>query len=69
MDETKERVSRKYLGKAGIHGVGIRRSRNALAIYVDTSPDPDRERIMKEIEKDAAPYEVSKFEGERATTT
>lgn len=69
MDEVQERVTRKYLGKAGIHGVGIRRSRNALSVYVDPSSGPDQEHILEEIEKEAAPYRVLKIEEERATIT
>lgn len=67
LDEAKERVSRKYLGKAGVHGVGIRRSRNALAVYMKPSSEPDRERILGEIEKEAAPYAVLRIEEERAS--
>lgn len=64
LDEARKRVSKKYLGKAGIHGVGIRRSRNALAVYVD--PGPGQGQILKEVASEAAPYSVLRIECERA---
>lgn len=66
LEEAKDRVKRKYLGKAGIHALGIRRSENCLTVYMDPYPDPDRERIMKEIEDEAAPYGIMRIEEERA---
>jgi len=67
LDETKTRISRKYLGKAGIHGVSIRRSQNALCVYLDANFAHDQETILEEIEKEAAPYKVLKIEEERPT--
>lgn len=55
--ELKRRISKEYLGKRGIHAVGIREGEGALYVYV--SPDaPDQEAILEEIERQAAPVKV-----------
>jgi hypothetical protein len=71
LDEAKKSITEKYLGEAGIHGVGISRSRNALRVYVDAATDfGDNHRvILEEIRKEAAPYSVLEIEEERATIT
>jgi len=71
LDEVQRTITDKYLGEAGIHGVGISRSRNALRVYVDTSSgiDDDHKAMLEEIRKEAAPYSVLEIEEERATIT
>lgn len=69
LDEAKKSITEKYLGEAGIHGVGISRSRNALRVYVDTASGfgDNYRAILEEIRKEAAPYSVLEIEEERAT--
>ena len=70
LDEVKKTITDKYLGEAGIHGVGISRSRNALRIYVDSSSRiDDHKATLEEIRKVAAPYSVLEIEEERAKIT
>jgi hypothetical protein len=71
LDEAKKSITEKYLGEAGIHGVGISRSRNALRVYVDAASDfgDNYRAILEEIRKEAAPYSVLEIEEERATIT
>ena len=63
LDEIKENISQKYLGKSGIHGIGIRRKDNALYIYGEK--DSIKKDVLEEIEKDAAPYTVVTIEEEK----
>lgn len=57
IDEVKEKVSRKYLGKFGVHGVGISRSQNAIKLYVDRGSEIEASRLDA-IERDASPCKV-----------
>jgi hypothetical protein len=57
IDEVKAQVSRKYLGKFGVHGVGISRSQNAIKLYVDQGSEIAASRL-KAIEQDASPCKV-----------
>jgi len=64
LDELKRRLRSKYIGKAGIHGLGIDRSQDALRIYHKPSSDPRQEKLLKEIEKEARPYKVIRVKEE-----
>lgn len=67
IDEVKKRITHKYLGKAGIHGVGIRRSHNAICVYIDGNSSPEQEMLLEELEKEAAPFKVLTIKEERPT--
>jgi hypothetical protein len=58
LDEIKEEISQKYLGKSGIHGIGIRRKQNALYVYKNAETNPAQTAVLEKIKKDAAPYSV-----------
>ncbi|HEX2079624.1 MAG TPA: hypothetical protein VHG08_17995 [Longimicrobium sp.] len=58
LDEVKAGVSGKYLGRAGIHGVGVRRAQGALAVYLRPGDVTEQERVLRAIEAEAAPYPV-----------
>jgi hypothetical protein len=54
----KTKLSKDYLGKAGIHGISGRKSENAIYVYVSGSPSVQQEKLIKKMEKEAAPYKV-----------
>lgn len=61
IESVKQRLSQLYLGKCGIHGMGIRRPRNALLIYVNSIPpehEADQAAVLREVELKAAPFQV-----------
>ena len=59
LTETKRRLSARYLGREGIHAFGLRRSEGAVAVYVDLGSDSvEQERLLLEIEREAAPFPV-----------
>ncbi len=66
LDEVKQNISQKYLGKSGIHGIGIRRKTNALYVYTDAEPSPKQKAVLEEIKKEVAPFSVITVEEERA---
>jgi len=69
LEEVKQYLSGKYLGKAGIHSVGISRRDNAVRVYVETESDNELEGVLKEIEKEAAPYKIVPIKSQRSSIT
>lgn len=65
LKEVKRRISNRHLGHHGIHGVGVRTSENALCLYVDAGSHLDGTSILREIEKEAAPFKIVLIQEER----
>lgn len=63
--EVKRRISQKYLGKAGIFGVGLRGQTVAVYRKVGAS-DPNG--VIADLEKEATPFKIEVLEGNPATT-
>jgi hypothetical protein len=51
-------IARKYIGQAGIHGVGASRTQNAIRLYMQPSKDPAQKAVLAAITKEAAPFNV-----------
>ncbi|HVL70353.1 MAG TPA: hypothetical protein VM434_00540 [Beijerinckiaceae bacterium] len=70
LEATKRRLSRKYLGQKGVHGVGTSPETNAVRIHLEEAGPArakEQKALLDEIEREAAPYSVQvTFEG-RAT--
>jgi len=58
LDAAKAAVSARYVGRAGIHGIGIRRAQNALTVYLHAADLDEQAEVLRQIESDAAPYRV-----------
>ncbi len=56
--EAKTRLRTKYIGQCGIHGVGIRESRNAVCLYLELAGSPEQEETLREAAEDALPFEL-----------
>lgn len=69
LEAAKSRVSRKYLGKAGIHGVGLRRAQSAIAIYVEPGHGPELRELLPAIEREIEPHGLLVIEEGRASIT
>ncbi|MGL4611803.1 MAG: hypothetical protein ACRCYY_19350 [Trueperaceae bacterium] len=69
LETAKQKVRRKYLGEAGIHGVGVRRREGALCLYVSSKDDPELQRLLEAICADVSPYPVRTVEEAPASTT
>jgi hypothetical protein len=67
LEDVRAVVSEKYLGKAGIHGVGLRRSQSAVAVYVDAEDGPDRQEVLSLIEDEIKPFKLLVVEEGRAS--
>ena len=66
--DAKQRIKREFLGKSGIHAVGIRPSDDAVAVYVDDAADADLDRLRAELERTVAPVRVVVVSSKRAST-
>jgi hypothetical protein len=69
LEEVKELLSAKYLGKAGIHSMGISRAESAVRVYVHPDADNVLSEVLREIERDAAPYKIVPITSERPSIT
>lgn len=58
LESVKDRISERYLGKSGIHAVGVRRKQNAITVYVQSSGTDAQEGLLRELRDEAAPYDV-----------
>ena len=58
LESVKDRISERYLGKAGIHAVGVRRSANAITVYLQNLGDAGQQKTLECLRKDALPYSV-----------
>lgn len=65
LNRIKEELRSRYLGKHGIHGVGIRESENLVCIYLDPNSDLERSQVWEAIRKAAAPYQIVLIPEER----
>jgi hypothetical protein len=62
LETLKNKVRRKYLGEAGIHAIGVRRSEGTLCLYVDSESDPELQPLLESIAKEVSPYHVRTIE-------
>jgi hypothetical protein len=56
LEEAKGRLFR-YLGTSGVHGVGLRRSENAVCVYLDARL-PGHEELLREMEREILPVRL-----------
>jgi hypothetical protein len=64
LTKTKRRVSKKFLGKSGIHGVGIHPSKkDTVVVYKNKSKQPEEE-LCRDIAQEAKPFKVEIVEEE-----
>jgi hypothetical protein len=52
----KEKLSRRYLGVGGIHGIGLVRGGKVLRVHC--SPGGERSDILEQLKREAAPLPV-----------
>lgn len=55
LSELKRRLRSKYLGKYGIHALGIRSSEDAICVYLSPGAD-DQESGLRLLRNDVAPH-------------
>ena len=58
LDEVRKRLSRDYLGKAKIHGIGMSRTKNCIRVYVQIDGSEAQQALLTEIAQAATPFLV-----------
>lgn len=58
LNDLKKRLRAEYLGKAGIHGFGLRRASDAVCVYLKEDRSQEQAALLREIQQVAAPHQV-----------
>jgi hypothetical protein len=64
IEELKIRLRQTYLGKAGIHGIGLSRVEQALRVYVGPEAQSGQEEVLAQLRKSAEPFAVQVIQEE-----
>ncbi|MEQ1606545.1 MAG: hypothetical protein ABL999_16925 [Pyrinomonadaceae bacterium] len=56
--QVKTDLSKEYLGKQGIHGIGYQDSQKTIVVYVEKNENEDRTALHEQLKNQAAPYSV-----------
>ena len=56
LDDVKTRLSTRYLGRDGIHAIGLRRPTNQIVVYV--SPPANAQELLERMRDDSGGYEL-----------
>jgi hypothetical protein len=67
LEHVRKTIGRKYLGQAGIFGVGAGRKTGEIRLYVEAPLALELLEIMPEIESAATPFKVIMIESPAAT--
>ena len=54
--EVKKQIRKKYVGQAGIHGVGIRSKENVVRLYANKDRGDQQEHLIGSIRREIAPF-------------
>jgi hypothetical protein len=54
----KEQLKAKYLGKEGVHGMGLSEVHQAVRVYVTPKAGPEQKSLLEQLRKEAAPFSV-----------
>ena len=65
--QAKNRLRRQFLGRAGLHGLGLRPAENAICVYADADETPGQQALLAEIELAAQPFRVIVIRDQRPT--
>ena len=58
LNQVKDRVKRHYLGRAGVHAIGVSRSQNAIRVYIDPDDTPETASVLAELREEASPFSL-----------
>jgi hypothetical protein len=67
--EIKRRLASRYMGRAGVHGFGLRQSEGAVCVYFAPLASQEQNDLLREIEREAAPARLIAIPEERARIT
>lgn len=58
LEEAKAHVRKRFLGKHGIHAVGVSRSRQEIRVYLSPEAGPAEASLVDRLREAAAPFAV-----------
>jgi hypothetical protein len=58
LDAVKQRLRSRYLGRAGIHGLGISPAQNAIRVYINPGQADAARTVLRQLEAEASPHRV-----------
>jgi hypothetical protein len=65
LEAVKNRVRQSFLGKAGIHGVGMSRARQAIQVYMSADGRTGQTDVLEQLRKSAAPFPIIVIQEDR----
>ncbi|HEU0146556.1 MAG TPA: hypothetical protein VFR21_06725 [Bradyrhizobium sp.] len=73
LESKKQRLSQKFLGKQGLHGLGLSRAENAVKVHLERAQSPEhmasQDALLEEIRREAAPYPLIVTFEDKASTS
>jgi hypothetical protein len=57
-ERVKRRLSKRYLGVAGIYGIGLTRGGRTLRVYCAPGRSAERRAVLAKLERDAEQFEL-----------
>lgn len=58
LEEVKNRVRQSYLGKGGVHAVGMSQEKQAIRVYVSPEPEVGESDLLDLVRESAKPFSV-----------
>jgi hypothetical protein len=65
LEDVKNRLRQSFLGKAGIHGVGVSRAKRAIQVYMSPNAGTDQTNVLEQLRKSASPFPVIVIQEDR----
>ena len=58
LQQLKDQLRTRFLGKGGIHGLGVKVSQNAIQVYVGPTPADDENAVLEAVKAEVQPVSV-----------
>jgi len=68
LDTVKDRLRISFLGKGGIHGMGISRAKSAIRVYLAPNAGREQQDLLDQIREEAKPFAVIVVHEDRPVT-
>jgi hypothetical protein len=65
IESVKNRVRKAFLGKAGIHGIGLSRAEKAIRVYLTRQAGAEQGEVLAQLRISAEPYRIIVVEEEK----
>jgi hypothetical protein len=69
LEEVKNRLRQSYLGRGGVHAVGVSRAEQAIRVYVSPEAAPEQPEVLAQLRESARPFAVIVVREDRARIT